>query len=164
MKKAIFTCFFLTCLALSGVAQAAHHEQPTSKMQLHFPEGVSVVDVGEVPTPVLYHAAKVRNLGAGVMVTGSHNPIGGRARARALDATPSAPRNEGGSFVEAPALIEPLCSPDGRRYPVGPPLSFIDPFQFSICRAAASRPPRPNATATATATAPRSRVNAIVMM
>ena len=37
--------------------------------------GVNVVDVGEVPTPVLYHAAAVRELGGGIMVTGSHNPI-----------------------------------------------------------------------------------------
>lgn len=34
--------------------------------------GVSVVDVGRVPTPLLYFAA--RGVGSGVMVTGSHNP------------------------------------------------------------------------------------------
>ena len=34
--------------------------------------GVSVVDMGELPTPVLYFAA--REIGSGVMLTGSHNP------------------------------------------------------------------------------------------
>ena len=34
--------------------------------------GVTVVDVGRLPTPILYFAA--RELGSGVMITGSHNP------------------------------------------------------------------------------------------
>ena len=34
--------------------------------------GVSVVDMGRLPTPILYFAA--RELGSGVMITGSHNP------------------------------------------------------------------------------------------
>ena len=34
--------------------------------------GVSVVDLGQLPTPVLYFAA--REIGSGVMLTGSHNP------------------------------------------------------------------------------------------
>ncbi len=34
--------------------------------------GVSVVDVGRLPTPILYFAA--REIGNGIMVTGSHNP------------------------------------------------------------------------------------------
>ena len=42
--------------------------------------GVNVIDIGMVPTPVLYFAAKVlsgklnQNLNSGVMLTGSHNP------------------------------------------------------------------------------------------
>lgn len=36
--------------------------------------GRSVIDIGEVPTPVLYYATHVLGTGAGVMVTGSHNP------------------------------------------------------------------------------------------
>ena len=34
--------------------------------------GVSVVDMGRIPTPILYFAS--RELGSGVMITGSHNP------------------------------------------------------------------------------------------
>ena len=36
--------------------------------------GRDVVDVGRVPTPVLYFAAEQVKTGSGVMVTGSHNP------------------------------------------------------------------------------------------
>ncbi len=36
--------------------------------------GRDVIDVGRVPTPVLYFATHYMNTGSGVMVTGSHNP------------------------------------------------------------------------------------------
>ncbi|KAB7651079.1 phosphomannomutase/phosphoglucomutase, partial [Sutterella seckii] len=36
--------------------------------------GMDVLDVGAVPTPVLYYATKYFDCGTGVAVTGSHNP------------------------------------------------------------------------------------------
>ncbi|HEX7034606.1 MAG TPA: phosphomannomutase/phosphoglucomutase [Pseudomonadales bacterium] len=36
--------------------------------------GVDVLDIGRVPTPVLYFATHVLGTGTGVMITGSHNP------------------------------------------------------------------------------------------
>jgi phosphomannomutase/phosphoglucomutase len=36
--------------------------------------GREVIDIGEVPTPILYYATHKLKTGAGVMVTGSHNP------------------------------------------------------------------------------------------
>ena len=36
--------------------------------------GVDVIDIGEVPTPVLYYATHALRTGSGLMVTGSHNP------------------------------------------------------------------------------------------
>ncbi|MFO7604489.1 MAG: phosphomannomutase/phosphoglucomutase [Gammaproteobacteria bacterium] len=36
--------------------------------------GINVIDVGMVPTPVLYYAAAEHTQGTGVMLTGSHNP------------------------------------------------------------------------------------------
>ena len=36
--------------------------------------GTDVIDIGEVPTPVLYFATHALKTGSGLMVTGSHNP------------------------------------------------------------------------------------------
>jgi len=36
--------------------------------------GVDTLDIGEVPTPLVYYAAHVHRTGSGVAVTGSHNP------------------------------------------------------------------------------------------
>ncbi len=36
--------------------------------------GVDVIDIGQVPTPVLYFATKTLGFASGVMLTGSHNP------------------------------------------------------------------------------------------
>jgi phosphomannomutase / phosphoglucomutase len=36
--------------------------------------GCDVIDIGAVPTPVLYYGTFLLNTGSGVMVTGSHNP------------------------------------------------------------------------------------------
>ena len=38
--------------------------------------GTKVIDIGRVPTPVLYFAAHYFKNGSGVAVTGSHNQIG----------------------------------------------------------------------------------------
>ncbi len=36
--------------------------------------GVDVIDIGMVPTPLVYFAANTQNTGSGVAITGSHNP------------------------------------------------------------------------------------------
>jgi len=36
--------------------------------------GINVIDIGMVPTPVLYFATHVLKTGTGIMITGSHNP------------------------------------------------------------------------------------------
>jgi phosphomannomutase/phosphoglucomutase len=36
--------------------------------------GIDVIDIGIVPSPVLYYATKVGKTASGVMITGSHNP------------------------------------------------------------------------------------------
>ncbi len=36
--------------------------------------GIDVVDLGAVPTPVMYYATHVTGIDSGVMITGSHNP------------------------------------------------------------------------------------------
>ncbi len=36
--------------------------------------GIDVVDLGAVPTPIMYYATHVTELDSGVMITGSHNP------------------------------------------------------------------------------------------
>src|SRR5579871_5982051 len=36
--------------------------------------GCEVIDIGQVPTPVLYYATHALNTGTGIMITGSHNP------------------------------------------------------------------------------------------
>jgi len=36
--------------------------------------GIDVLDIGQVPTPVVYFATYALNTGTGIMITGSHNP------------------------------------------------------------------------------------------
>jgi len=36
--------------------------------------GINTLDIGEVPTPLVYYAAHVERTGSGVAITGSHNP------------------------------------------------------------------------------------------
>lgn len=37
-------------------------------------EGMDTIDIGMVPTPLVYFAANVRETGSGIAITGSHNP------------------------------------------------------------------------------------------
>ena len=103
--------------------------------------GVSVVDMGQLPTPILYFAA--RELGSGVMITGSHNPpdynglkitLAGEDPVRG--AHPQAPRTAGSARL------------------AGRP-----PAERRIFRAAPARAPRPRARA---GTETRSRAGAMV--
>ena len=51
-------------------------------------QGIDTLDIGQVPTPLVYFAAHTMQTGSGVAITGSHNPpkyngfkmmMGGRA-------------------------------------------------------------------------------------
>ncbi len=37
--------------------------------------GCEVIDLGQVPTPLVYYATYALNTGTGIMITGSHNPV-----------------------------------------------------------------------------------------
>ena len=36
--------------------------------------GIDTIDIGQVPTPLVYYAAYTQGVGSGVAITGSHNP------------------------------------------------------------------------------------------
>ena len=50
--------------------------------------GMEVIDIGMAPTPVLYFATHAAETGAGVMVTGSHNPANYNGLKMVLDGKP----------------------------------------------------------------------------
>ena len=52
--------------------------------------GMAVIDIGMAPTPVLYFATHAAGTGAGVMVTGSHNPANYNGLKMVLDGKPLA--------------------------------------------------------------------------
>ena len=59
------------------VACDGRHSGPELKQALTeglLSTGRDVIDIGRVPTPILYFATYFLNTGSGVMVTGSHNP------------------------------------------------------------------------------------------
>lgn len=74
--------------------------------------GADVIDIGIVPTPVLYYATHALETGTGVMVTGSHNPAEYNGLKMVLD-----DRALSGAAIQGlRALVEtgPLCSGEGR--------------------------------------------------
>ena len=86
--------------------------------------GMKVLDVGAVPTPVLYYATKYFNCGTGVAVTGSHNPPewnGLKMMVAGItlfaDAIQDIRRRvEAQDWIEAtvPGVVPLFCEPDGR--------------------------------------------------
>ena len=74
--------------------------------------GADVIDIGIVPTPVLYYATHALETGTGVMITGSHNPAEYNGLKMVLD-----DRALSGEAIQGlRALVEngPLCSGEGR--------------------------------------------------
>src|SRR5207248_1616313 len=73
--------------------------------------GCDVIDIGEVPTPVLYFAVGYFHTGGGVEVTASHNPPefnGLKMRKLVLSRSPE--RSEGEANGVADGLNAPLSS------------------------------------------------------
>jgi len=64
----------LNRIAVARDGRLSGAEMLTSLTRGLMAAGVDVIDVGAVPTPVLYYAAQELSGGSGVMVTGSHNP------------------------------------------------------------------------------------------
>ncbi|MBL37220.1 MAG: hypothetical protein CMP07_02305 [Xanthomonadales bacterium] len=64
----------LNRIAVARDGRLSGAEMLTSLTRGLMAAGVDVIDVGAVPTPVLYYAAQELGGGSGVMVTGSHNP------------------------------------------------------------------------------------------
>ncbi|MXX95562.1 MAG: phosphomannomutase/phosphoglucomutase [Gammaproteobacteria bacterium] len=64
--------------------------------------GVDVIDIGTVPTPVLYFATHELNTGCGIMITGSHNPPEFNGLKFMLDGVPFADKD----LLELYSLIE----------------------------------------------------------
>lgn len=61
------------------VGRDARESSPSLQAALTFgimASGVDVIDIGVVPTPVVYFATKTLSTQSGVMITGSHNPAG----------------------------------------------------------------------------------------
>lgn len=64
--------------------------------------GVDVIDIGTVPTPVLYFATHELNTGCGIMITGSHNPPEFNGLKFMLDGVPFADKD----LLDLYSLIE----------------------------------------------------------
>ena len=93
------------------------HSSPSLKEALNSgltSGGLDVIDTGQVPTPLLYFATHELDTGAGVMITGSHNPseynglkmmLGGEALAGDAIAKLKT-RIERGAFVAGQGTVE----------------------------------------------------------
>jgi len=64
----------LTSIAFARDGRLSGPELGQSLVQGLQQSGMNVIDIGMVPTPVLYYAAAEHTDGTGVMLTGSHNP------------------------------------------------------------------------------------------
>jgi phosphomannomutase/phosphoglucomutase len=101
--------------------------------------GMHVIDVGEVPTPLLYFAVHHLNLGGGVQVTGSHNPpefngfkmMVGKATLHGDDITEIARRIRESDFttgegsVEERDIVTPYLDDVAGRIHMGPHELFV---------------------------------------
>ncbi len=101
--------------------------------------GVNVIDVGTVPTPVLYYAAASLNTEGGLQITGSHNPpeyngfkmvVQGRAlygsAIQDLRARIDAQRFEKGSGKhERREMISPYIEDVGSRFKLQRPIKVV---------------------------------------
>lgn len=102
--------------------------------------GLHVTDVGEVPTPVLYHATHHEGLGAGVMVTGSHNPIAyngiklvrGGAAVYGDEIQAIGARAAEGRFVSGEGSVRTLDAYPAYRAEVLPKLTPVKPLRIVV--------------------------------
>ncbi len=65
----------LACVAVGRDVRLSSPRIRAALVEGLLDQGMRVIDVGEVPTPALYFAVLRLKADAGVMVTGSHNPI-----------------------------------------------------------------------------------------
>ncbi|MDZ7825418.1 MAG: hypothetical protein U5R48_04545 [Gammaproteobacteria bacterium] len=119
------------------VARDGRHSSPalaTALIDGLLASGRDVIDIGAVPSPLLYFAIETLGTGSGIMVTGSHNPpeyngfkivIGGETLADEritglLDRIRDDRLDSGRGLVEPGRRRPSLCRPDRRGRGPGP--------------------------------------------